>query len=267
MRLASLLLLLILAPGIALGAGFAKQSLFLSKSPVTEGEQVLVHAVVQNDATIKFDGDLVFYIRTDANQKTQIGSVAVSIAAGGAQAASVSWKPEAGDQTVVAALTQKDGVVVEEESATFSIVKKQTPVAVRTNLSADTQAVEPSDDVQAMITKFVPPISGLTEPVFSGIDTFRIKANNLINNGVEWSKNKVGSKSAGEVLGSATSKENTTPKGIIDTIIFLAAMLSLYVLSILKWMITNTGVFYPAAAVLFLFVLWKMFSSLRRPSY
>lgn len=266
MRFAVAALLLFLAPEFALGAGFAKQSLFLSKSPVTEGEQVFVHAVVQNDAAVKFDGDLIFSIKGQDGKKERIGSVAVLIAASGAQAASVSWTPPAGDQTVVAALTQKDGTVVEEEEATFSIAKKPTPVVVRTD-PADTQSVEPSDDVQAMISKFIPPISGLTEPVFTSIDTFRIKANSLINNGIAWSKNKIGGKSAGQVLGSATSKDNTTPKGILDTVIFLAAMLSLYVLSILKWMVTHTGVFYPAAAILFLFVLWKIFSSFRRPSY
>lgn len=259
-------LALLLAPSFALGAGFAKQSLFLSKSPVTEGEQVLVHAVVQNDAAAAFDGNLVFSVKAD-DKKTQIGSVAVAIVPGGAQAASVSWKPTAGEHEVVASLTQKDGTIVEEESATFSIAKKPTAAVVRSNPVDDSSPVESSDAVEAMIVKFIPPIAGLAEPVFSGIDTFRTKANDLINSGIGWSKNKIGGKSAGEVLGSATAKENTTPKGIIGTVIFLAAMVSLYILSILKWMVAHTGVFYPAAVILFLFALWKLSAGMRRPRY
>lgn len=257
-------LALLLLPSIAFGAGFAKQSLFLSKSPVTEGEQVFVHAVVQNDAAAPFDGDLVFSTKT-GDTKDKIGSVAVSIAAGGAQAASVSWKPAAGDQTVVAALTQKDGTVVEEESATFSIAKKPMPVVVSTTTLADAGPVESSADVQAMIAKFSPAFAGVLGPAFQGIDSFRGTANGFLNQGLAWSKNTIGSKKPSEVLGAATS--DLSPTGIIGTLSYFGATVATYVILILKWILTHTGVFYPVVAIGFLFAIWKLMAGMRRPRY
>ncbi len=119
------LALVIILPFSAHAATFAKQSLFLSKTPVTEGDTVLIHAVVANDGTAKFDGDVVF---KDAD--TKIGSVAVSIAQGGANAVSVSWKPAAGSHNITAELTASGGAVVESESATFLINEKPKPASV-----------------------------------------------------------------------------------------------------------------------------------------
>src|SRR3989344_4148677 len=98
-RFALVSILLAGLPAVALGAGFAKQSLFLSKGSVTEGEVVLIHAVLQNEASTKFAGDLSF---TDGGEK--IGTVPVTLGAGEAQAASISWKPSAGAHKVVAEL-------------------------------------------------------------------------------------------------------------------------------------------------------------------
>src|SRR3990167_7657305 len=111
---AFILVLLAGLPGVALAeAGFAKQSLFLSKSSATEGETVLVHAVVVNDAASVFAGELVL-----STGDKKIGAVPLSLNAGEAQAVSVSWKPASGSHTVIAELKNKEGEVAEKESTT-----------------------------------------------------------------------------------------------------------------------------------------------------
>src|SRR3989344_6188606 len=120
-------------PEVARGAGFAKQSLFLSKSSVTEGDTVLVHAVVSNDTTTKFTGTLIF-----KDSDATIGNVPVSLDSGEANTFSVSWKPTAGNHTVEANLEDTSGAVVEQESATFTVAPPPPPKATdgQENLNA-----------------------------------------------------------------------------------------------------------------------------------
>lgn len=255
---------LILLPAVAFGAGFAKQSLFLSRSPAVEGESILVHAIVQNDSTAAFAGEVVFSSQRGSDAKQKIGSAAASIAPQGAQAVSVSWKPLAGEYTVVASLTGKDGAVVEEESGHFTINEKPKPA---TQDSAADEGVQSSSEVQGAIAKISPTVADFARPAFLAIDGLRTGAVNFLNQGINWSKAKVGAKTPGAVLGEATKKENTSPQGILGTVTYLGAMLALYALSILKWLVANAGIFYPVLAVAFLLGIWKLLSGIRRPRY
>ena len=256
----------LLLPSVAWGAGFAKQSLFLSKSPVVEGDSVLIYSVVQNDDTAKFDGNLVVFAQKDGGDKEKVGTVAASIAPQGADTVSLSWKPLAGAYTVTAELTQKDGTVVESESARFTINEKPKPASSDNGITSDTNApVESSADVQAMLAKFVPGISGVSGPLFSSIDSFRAQAAGLLDQGISWSKSKVGVKQPGEVLGAST--QNTSPEGIMGTLSYFAGMIALYFFSVLRWVIANAGIFYPVVAIAFLYALWRIFARMRRPQY
>ncbi len=256
---------LFLLPSIAFGAGFAKQSLFLSKTPVTEGEQVLVHTVVQNDTATKFDGSLVFFAK-GTGEKDKIGTVAVSIAPGGANTVSVSWKPDAGEYVVTAEITAKDGTVIETQSANFSIAKKPTTTFVSFNgLSDGDTEVQSSADVQAMIAKFSPTVANYAHPAFLTIDSWRGQAAKIFDQGEAWAQKKMGTKAPGEVLGATT--KDPSPKNLLSTFEYVTGFLSAHAFSILNWIVANTGVFYPVVAISFLFALWKLFSRFRRPSY
>src|SRR3989344_4737812 len=160
-------------PSMAWGANFAKQSIFLSKSSVTEGETVLIHAVVSNDAASTFAGELVLA------DKEKIGTVPVSLSAGEAQAVSMSWKPLSGSRTVTAELKAKDGKTVEKESAIFYI--KPKPAASAANAASAGQAsqsasVGSSPPTQNEIASFSPGTAETAEPAFRMIDSAREKA-------------------------------------------------------------------------------------------
>lgn len=256
------LVALLLLPGVAFSAGFAKQSLFLSKTPVTEGESVLIHTVVQNENTQTFDGSLVVFAQKGSNEKEKIGTVAVSIAPGGANTVSVSWKPSAGDYTVTAELTDKSDAAIETQTAHFSIKEKPKPAELVDQSNSEVQS---SAEVQAMIAKFIPGANDIGKPFFETVDSLRFKAGRVLDQGISWSKAKVGTQKAGDVLGA--SAKNTTPQGLLGTASYLAGMISLYVFSVLKWIVANSGIFYPVLALGFLYTMWRVFAFMRRPRY
>jgi hypothetical protein len=241
----------------AAAAGFAKQSLFLSKEPVTEGETVLIHAVVANENAQKFSGDVVF-----KDGDTNVGSVAVAIASGGANAVSVSWKPSAGSHAVTAELTDTNGTVVEQQNATFKIEKKPDTTQ---NKDSSAAAVESSRKIQDKIEDYSPAAASAVAPVFSTIDSARSKAADALDSGINWAKDKTGGKEVGEVLGSST--KNPSSSSIMDTLWFILATVALYALTVLRFIVGSAGIFYPVFALFVFFVLWRTYKRFRRPSY
>jgi hypothetical protein len=237
------LLFTLLLPGFAFAAGFAKESLFLSTSPAREGETVFIHAVVANDSATAFAGDVIF-----EDGETKIGTVAVSIAAGGAETISLSWTPAAGTHPVVAELTAKDGAVVEKLSATFAIQAK--PKAEESTVTAS--IVEPSDNVQEAIAGISPGLASASEPAFTAIDGLRQKGAVALDKGIAWAKS------------SDDTNENS---GIGGTILNIVKTLLTYLMEILRFILGNAGIFYPAFAIAFLYFLWRTYKRFRRPSY
>ena len=152
---------LLITPLFAGAAGFAKESLFLSKTPVTEGETVFIHTVVRNDATIAFSGEVVF-----KDGDTRVGAVSVNLAAGGADAVSVSWQPTVGSHTVTAELTGSDGTISESESATFEVNPRPSSSTAATSSSA---GVESSQDLQDKLAGLSPKAASRAKPVFATI--------------------------------------------------------------------------------------------------
>lgn len=238
------LLLTLAVPSLALAAGFAKESLFLSKSPATEGETVYIHAVVANDSTSAFIGDVIFE-EADA----PIGTVPVSIPAGGAETASLSWSPKAGSHPIVAELTGKDGTVVEKLSATFTVAAK--PVTKENTVTSS--IVEPSDSVQEAIAGVSPGLASASEPVFETIDNLRQKGAGVLDKGIAWAK--------------ADSQSTSAPGGIGGTVLSVVKTGLTYAMELLRFVIGNAGIFYPAFALAFLYTLWRTYKRFRRPSY
>lgn len=255
-------------PEVAQGAGFAKESLFLSKTPVVEGDTVLIHAVVANESATTFTGEVVFSVQdgSASDGKDKIGAVAVMIAPGGANAVSVSWKPSAGSHTIVAELADPDGAVVEKQSASFTINAKPEPASAHDQAAA---AVESSQNIQNSIGQYSPAAASTVKPVFEIIDSLRAKAADSLDAGIDWAKEKTGGKKptgrAGEVLGSSTA--DTTSSGIIGTLWNILALIALYTFTILRFIVGSAGIFYPVFAIIFFYFLWRTFKHFRRPSY
>lgn len=257
MKYAALVFGLLLAPSLAFGAGFAKQSLFLSKSSVMQGDTVLIHAIVSNDTAIKFSGTLKLHDETG-----EIGGVPVSLAAGEASAISVSWKPATGSHTVTAELRDGSGALVEQESSTFQVAALPQPVAANQTAAA----VDSSQNIQRAIANISPAAAQASQPVFAAIDAGRAKASDALDMGLNWAKTQI--QTPGQVLSAQTQKNSTgTAQGIGGTLWVVMATLALYILSILQFVIGNSGIFYPALAILFFYLLWRLYRRSRRPAY
>ena len=241
-------------------ASFAKQSLFLSRSSVTEGDTVLIHAVVSNDSLQKFTGTLTL----TSNAET-IGTVPVILGAGEADTVSLSWKPVAGTPEVTAVLKDKSGAVVEQEAASFTIDAK--PVPKKITLDLPTDSVDSSIAIQKAIGNLSPLVADTSKPVFTTIDNGRRGAANALDSGIAWSKKQLGQNLGGSVLG--TSKDNSASAGkkVGTTLWTILATLALYLFSVLRYVVGHAGVFYPVAVLLFFYILWRGYKSTRRPRW
>ena len=248
-----------LFPSLVFGAGFARQSIFLSKTQVFEGDSVLIHTIVANDAAEKFTGTLTL---TEGDEK--IGTLPIALAAQEAQAASISWKPIAGSHTITATLTDTTGDVAEKTTATFRVNEKPKPA----DASATPGDVGASEDIQNQIANLSPGVAQAVAPVFSGVDSARNTAVSTIDKGIEWATMQTAPKkkasNGGLVLGESTPKEGG---GIMGTIWTIFATISLHILSILRYIIANPAICYPVFAALFLYGLWRLYKRMRRPKY
>ncbi|MEI6864306.1 MAG: hypothetical protein WCK46_03015 [Candidatus Adlerbacteria bacterium] len=258
---------LLLLPTIVGAAGFAKQSLFLSKSSVTEGETVLIHATVSNDTAAKFTGTLKLH-----DEDGTIGSVPVTLGSGEAGAVSVSWKPLAGTHTVLANLEDSAGTVVEESSQTFTIAAKAVATPASKNKPSNTSAtVEPSTQIQESIGSVSPTAQTYAAPVFEAIDAGRVLGASTINDGIDWSKKELAEQAQKQktktTSSAADQNTDTMQTKATNTAWTIFATVSLYVLSVLLYVVGNAGVFYPVFALLFFYILWRLFKRYRRPNY
>lgn len=261
MKKALVVLSFLLLPSFALAAGFANGSLFLSKSSVVEGDTVLIHVVVSNEDPTKFSGSVVL-----ADADTSIGTVPVTLTAGEAQTVSVSWTPAAGSHTVTAKLTASDGTVAEQESQTFVVAPKPQPAFAGAGQSA---AVDSSAAIQQDIANVSPQVAGAAQPLFTIIDGARSSAADMLDTQLAGTQAKLANTpKPGITLGTSTSAiadpALSNPWGTFWFVVYTAY---LYLLTIARWLVGNAGVFYPVLAILFLYILWRIFRRIRRPSY
>jgi len=266
MRKAFVAGLLFLLPTLALAAGFANQSIFLSKSAVTEGDTVKIYAVLSNNASAAFVGSVVL-----SDGGTKIGSTSVSIAAGGSQIVSIGWKPTAGSHDITAELTGSNSIVVEKESATFSVAEKPkpaTPVAVFTALaSSSPAAVQSSQAIQDQINSISPTAANVSKPAFNFFDGLRSTAADFLDSQLASTKAKLSSTpKTGIVAGESTTQDPKiqNPWGSFWTVLYT---LYIYVLTILRFLIGNAAVFYPLLAAIFFYFLWRTYKRFRRPAW
>ncbi|MBY0472885.1 hypothetical protein K2Q00_01190 [Patescibacteria group bacterium] len=242
---------LFLTPTLVFAAGFAKQSIFLSSTAPVEGQTVLIYASVSNPATTVFNGTLLI-----KDEASEIGSVPVSLKAGGADNVSVSWKPNAGTHTIVAVLKDAGGSTLEENKETFTIAA--TSVTFSTTQSDD---VQPSTAIQESITNVSPVVAEYTSPVLKTIDSGRTFAAKKLNSALDWSKSQIATSSKAAANMSDTEEKKSS---LMQTAWRILATVALYVVTILLYIVTNVGVFYPILAIGFLYTLWRLWRKYRR---
>ena len=249
-----------LFPTLSLGAGFAKQSLFLSQATVTEGQTVYVYAVVDNDNPEAFTGTLHV-----SDETGPIGNVPVTLQSGKAGTVSVVWKPLAGTHTVTAALTSSAGDTVESQDAVFVVNPKPLPAVPsdspansnsythsHTTSSTSTEpVVESSSPVVRSIARISTPLAIHSQPIFNSIDSLRLDGVTRLEQGTDWSKINI-------------SKQSTAPSSFPNTLWLILSTLVLYFCTAFAYLLSNIGIFYPVLVFIFFFILWRIYKLFAR---
>lgn len=218
---------------------------------------MLIHAVVQNDAGEKFQGNLVI-----RDGDVQVGSVPAALAAHEVRAVSVSWTPDPGSHKITAQLQDQGGTTVKSESETFAVAAKPKPklAAASTPPNANAAAaVESSADIQAKINDLSPAAGGALSPVFKLIDGSRTAIADVLDAQIAKTKPKL-APVPGIVAGTSTIQapdQGSWFSSIFNTVYF-------YILTVLRWLIGSAAIFYPVIAIAFLWALWRMFKRFRR---
>lgn len=266
-----------LAPLSVYAIGFApQQSLFLSKNSVTEGDTVIIHTTVNNDGSNAFVGSMKF---TDGTNS--IGSTAVSLKAGEAGTISISWEPLAGTHQVTAELVSGTGTLVGTETESFIINQKPQPATppipdTPSNTPIPLTPVTSSAGIQNSIANISPAAAHLSAPVFGTIDSGRKAAAGALDGGINWSKNqlvqtktttKKPNTSAFKTTADTNTTSNTNQPSILTTLWTICATVILFVLSALRYLVGNAGIFYPFLLIIFFFFLWRLFRGMRRSRY
>jgi len=261
MKRAVFLLFFALAPVLVFGAGFARQSLFLSKASVTEGESVLIHAPVKNDAAA-WSGEAVF-----SDDARPIGTVSVSLKAGEARVVSVSWTPETPGTHAISARLSKDGTVADTLSANFTVeAKPKAKEDAEETALGSAAAIQSGAVVKDWLGNISPVLANTLAPVISTVDPLRQSASNLIDGQLAAAKQKL----PGNVLGSSTQASSTEPVSaatLWDSVWGVLWTVYYYLLTVLNFLIVNAALFYPILAFLFLFLLWKLYQRMSGRSY
>ncbi len=241
-------------PAAARAAQFAPSNLFLSKAAVMEGDTVLIHAVVQNNATAKFPGTVVL-----RDNDVQVGSVPVTLAANEVRAISVSWTPGPGSHKITAELQDQDGAAVQAQSETFAVAAKPKPKVAAASSPSVAAAVESSADIQAKIGDLSPAAGGALAPVFRLVDGSRTAIADVLDTQIAKTKPKL-APLPGVVAGTSTihaPDQGSWGSSMFNTVYF-------YILTVLRYLIGSAAIFYPVLALAFLYALWRMFKRFRR---
>jgi hypothetical protein len=234
--------------------GFPSQSLWLSKTSLTEGDSVQIFAPIYDSGTGKIQGDVVFLV-----DDTEIGSVRFSLDAGESKIASLSWSAKEGAHTVSAEIRNASG---ETPDAALSLSREKTePLSV--SVAA---APPPAPAVAALrsaggalaaaVSAAAPAVSGAVEAAFSETEALR----NGAKTALEASLAADTPASAGKVLGAET--ENLAAAAAAPHTSFsplrLLKQIALAVVSY-EWL------FYPLLLVVILFILYFFARQIARP--
>ena len=163
---------------------------------------------------------------------------------------------------VVLSSTKKDG----STPVTFTLYVSPKPKPVATS-SQSAATVESSAKIQEGIAGLSPAAASATAPFFTMVDGGRAAISDVIDTQIATTKNAIGPTAGkpGEVL-SAEAVKNA-PQNPMGTLWFILQTLYLYLLTLLSFIIGSAGVFYPVAALLIFYFLWRLIRRARRPAY
>lgn len=266
---AGLFLAALLAPLSTLAAttGFSADPVWISATPVVEGDTVLIHAALTNGEREPLTGTVVF-----RDEGIAIGSVPISLKRNEARVVSVSWSPKAGSHELAVELanaSQEDAgrtetlkVIVASKEAG----KPSAAAAAGLSLSPDPTFTD-SSDIQGMVAGISTDAADIVAPVLDTVDSWRKAGSDFLSKQSSDAKQQLADITAKkEALKEQDSKEAASESRTLTLWQVLRTVL-LYIYQAFNMLVSKAGIFYPVLALAILFFLYKGYQRVRRPSY
>lgn len=156
------------------------------------------------------------------------------------------------DAEVILSTTKQEGAVPVTITVYASPKPKPKPAATSSQAAA---AVQSSESIQNGIANVSPQAGEVVAPFFTLVDGGRQTAADVLDAQIASTKERLGP-NAGAVLGAEETKNAASdPMGAFW---FALWTLWLYFLTIVRWLVGNAAIFYPALALLFFYILWRV---------
>lgn len=259
--------LFFVAPVSAFAAvGFAQESVWLSHTPVISGETVSIYAALTNGSAETLTS--VAYFRDNGKK---IGSLPVSLKPGEARIVSISWTPSSGEHALAVELASSSVALAKGTETTNVTVEK--PVAFGSVILGSTKdaaaaaAYTDSSDIQKQIESLSPAVEHFVEPAFTKIDDWRKSGASFLNIQADAARAKADAYSKQKTEQSGTDTPEGASKGWWLTLSQILYTILLYIYTALQTVLAKAGLFFPILAILFFWLLWKLYKRFTRPKY
>lgn len=238
----------------AVQAGFPSQSIWASTQSATEGETVVVSAVVVNDTAVELRGTLVFL----AND-VRIGARELDLPNAKSQIHSIEWKPKKGEYKVAARIEGTSAELSQKETPSISVTVKEPPPPPSEIERTITQVVQTGSTIAS---SSAPIIIQTAQNLFAQTEALR-------NAGIERLENYLATNAhlpTGTVSGTSTARSNADgfdtdssdgKGGLFSNLAQAAAAGALFAFK-------NAVLFYPILAFLILGTLYLLAKRIRR---
>ena len=246
--------------------GFAQESVWVSRTPVYEGETVLIYAAITNgDENEKLQGTAHF-----RDNGELVGSIAVSLTPGEARIISSPWKPAAGEHSLAVEIASSTlPLTTRTETKKITVLKdKPAPQDTQSNLISPAAAgFTDSTKIVEAIDGISPTVAGIMSPAFEKADSWRESGADFMEaQTIKTQATIETTRARKEVLKSDDSAEAKKESRILAAKQILYTVL-IYLYEALHALVAKALLFYPFIFALIIFMLWKFYRRMTRPKY
>lgn len=240
-------------------AGFAPQSLFVSKESPAAGEEILIHATVFNSESKSVNGSVEFAVDGDP-----IGSQEFELATGEAKIISTKWKATSGEHQFNAYIDGTPEIKL-TTSSSVKVTVRDEPVSQVQQLAGAL-----SGGISSVIASSSPAVQSVANTIYAKTESWREAGLAYLSDALKdattspaiiaRSSGATSTVSQGAVLGTSTVPKGAEPS---DSSLFSGVRSA--TLGFLRVIFGTAAFFYPFFAILFFILLYVAKRTLIRP--
>lgn len=240
-------------------AGFAPQSLFVSKESPAAGEEILIHATVFNNESKSVNGSVEFAVDGDP-----VGAEEFELAAGEAKIISMKWKATSGEHQFNAYIDGSAEIKL-TTSSSVKVTVRDEPVSQVQQLASAL-----SGGISSVLASSSPAVQSVASNIYAKTESWREAGLAYLSDALK------DATSSPAILSSSTGATSTESRGTILGTSTIAAGTessesSLFsstrnaTVRFLQVIFGSAAFFYPFFAILFFILLYVAKRTLIRP--